>query len=334
MRRLRISILDLVTQGPTRSVWGRVMEPNFASIMPQVVGVWCEEAGHDVRFVCYTGLENLSRELPGDSDVLFIGAYTQAAQLAYALSSMYRQRGVITVLGGPHARCYPEDAARYFDYVLGFTDKELVTDVLRDCAPHRPGLRLGAKRQPAHLPGVKERWKFIVPTLAKTRVIKLVPMIGSLGCPYTCSFCIDSVVDYQPLDCGQIKEDLRFLLSQTQRPRVGWHDPNFGVRFDDIMGAIEEAVPPNRIDFAAESSLARSPRSACAGFVPTASRPCCPVSSRGTPWAASRRPEAHPASRRSVSWPTTSTWSCATSRSCRRTSCWASTTTRVRSLLR
>ena len=31
--------------------------------------------------------------------------------------------GAITVIGGPHARCYPEDTARYFDYVLGFTDK-------------------------------------------------------------------------------------------------------------------------------------------------------------------------------------------------------------------
>jgi hypothetical protein len=52
-----------------------------------------------------------------------------------------------------------------------------------------------------------------------------------------------------------IKEDLRFLLSKFKRPLVGWHDPNFGVRFNDIMNAIEEAVPPDSIDFIAESSL-------------------------------------------------------------------------------
>jgi hypothetical protein len=80
-------------------------------------------------------------------------------------------------------------------------------------------------------------------------------MIGSLGCPYTCSFCIDAQVDYQPLATAQIKEDLRFLLSRMKRPRVGWHDPNFGVRFDEIMTAIEEAAPQGSIDFAAESSL-------------------------------------------------------------------------------
>ncbi len=256
MRRLRVSILDLVENGPNSSLWNRVMQPNFASIMPQVVGVWCEEAGHDVTFVCYTGLEDLSKELPLDTDILFIGAFTNAAQTAAAISNLYRRRGAVTVLGGPHARCYPDDAARYFDYVLGFTDKSVVLDVLRDCAPHRPeGLRLGARKHPVQLPGVRERWKFIEPTIAKAPAVKIVPMIGSLGCPYTCSFCIDATVDYQPLCHDQIQEDLRFLLGKLKRPRVGWHDPNFGVRFDETMAAIEEAVPPGRIDFAAESSL-------------------------------------------------------------------------------
>jgi hypothetical protein len=232
------------------------MEPNFASIMPQAIAVWCEEAGHDVTFVCYTGTEDLQAELAGDIDILFIGAFTHAAQLSYALSNIARRRGTVTVLGGPHARCYPEDAARYFDYVLGFTDRALVHEVLRDCAPHAPlGLRLAAKKQPAQLPGVRERWKFIEPTIAKAPAVKIVPMIGSLGCPYTCSFCIDAEVDYQPLSHDQIQEDLRFLLTRMKRPRVGWHDPNFGVRFEETMAAIEEAAPRGAIDFAAESSL-------------------------------------------------------------------------------
>src|SRR5919106_703365 len=212
-RRLRIAILDLVTRGPARQLYARVMKPNLASIMPQVVAVWCQQLGHDVRFVCYTGFEDLSQELAGDADILVIGAFTSAAQTAYAISNLYRRRGAITVLGGPHARCYPEDAARYFDYVLGFTDKTTVEDVLRDCAPHRPlGVLLGARRQPLDLPGVQERWQFIEPTIAKAPTFKLVPMIGSMGCPYTCSFCIDSVVDYQPLAFEQVREDLRFLL--------------------------------------------------------------------------------------------------------------------------
>lgn len=256
MRKLRVGIIDLVSKCPTSALWARVMYPNFASIMPQAVAVWCQEQGHDVTYLCYTGFENLSDELPGDVDIVFIGAFTEAAQLAYALSHLFQTHGAVTVLGGPHARCYPQDARKYFDYVLGFTDRSVISEVLTDCAPNRPaGVYLSATRQPSSLPGVRERWAFIEPTLNKAPFIKMVPMLGSLGCPYKCSFCIDSVVPYQPLDMGAMKEDLTFLLTKFKRPLVAFHDPNFGVQFDSCMTAIEEAVPAGRIDFAAESSL-------------------------------------------------------------------------------
>ncbi len=225
--------------------------------MPQAVGVWCEEQGHDVTFVCFTGFENLLEEIPKDLDILFIGAFSQAAQTAYAISNLVHRRGTVTVLGGPHARCYPEDARKYFDYVVGFTDKAIVDEILSDCSRYPEyGMYLAAEQQPRYIPGVRERWKFIEPTLNKCPTpLKGVPMIGSLGCPYTCSFCIDSEVDYQPLDFDQITEDLRFVAAKMSNPWVVWHDPNFGVRFDDYLGAIENAVPAGTMSFAAESSL-------------------------------------------------------------------------------
>jgi hypothetical protein len=256
MKKLRIGIIDIVSRGATRALYARVMNANLASIMPQVIGVWCEEEGHEVAFVCYTGFEDLLKELPEKVDVVFIGAFTEAAHTAYALSNLFRAKGAITVIGGPHARCYPEDALRYFDYVLGFTDRETLRDVLQDCSQHRPvGVHIAAKQQPRTLPGVRERWRYIEPTLRKAPLIKMVPMLGSLGCPYTCSFCIDATVPYQPMDFDVLREDLKFLLTKFKRPLVGWHDPNFGVRFDDYLDVIEEAVPPGSIDFIAESSL-------------------------------------------------------------------------------
>jgi len=232
------------------------MYANLASIMPQVIAMWCEEEGHDVTFICYTGFENLVEELPDRVDLVFVGAFTEAGQLAYALSNLFRSKGAVTVLGGPHARSYPQDARQYFDYVVGFTDKRVIRDLLQDCSQHRPlGVCVAAKQQPTTLPGVRERWKFIEPTLQKAPLLKIVPMLGSLGCPYTCSFCIDSVVPYQPLELDVIKEDLRFLLRKFRRPRIGWHDPNFGVQFNEYMDAIEQAVPPDSVDFIAESSL-------------------------------------------------------------------------------
>jgi hypothetical protein len=256
VHKLRIGVIDLVANAPTRSLFGRIMHANLASIMPQIIGVWCEQEGHDVTYTCYTGFEDLLEELPNDVHLVFIGAFTEAAQLAYAVSNLLRSKGVVTALGGPHARCYPQDARQYFDYVLGFADRATIRDVLEDCSQNRPlGLHVSADQQPSTLPGVRERWKFIEPTLKKAHFIKFVPMIGSLGCPYSCSFCIDSAVPYQPLDSDLIKEDLRFLLTKFRRPHVGWHDPTFGFRFNDSMDAIEEAVPPDSIDFVAETCL-------------------------------------------------------------------------------
>jgi hypothetical protein len=256
MRRLRIGIVDLVSKGATRSLWARTMNANLSSIMPQVVGVWCRKAGHDVSYLCYTGLEELSDVLPGGLDLLFIGAFTEAALTAYSISNRLRHQGVVTVLGGPHARCYPQDAQKYFDYVLGFTDETVIQEVLRDCTPHKPlGVRLSAQKQPEHLPGVRDRWEFLAETACKAPLIKIVPMLASVGCPYTCSFCIDSSIPYQLFNPDEMKEDLRFLLGKFKRPLVAWHDPNFGVRFDMLMDSIEDAAPAGSIDFIAESSL-------------------------------------------------------------------------------
>ena len=101
-------------------------------------------------------------------------------------------------------------------------------------------------------------------------------MIGSLGCPYQCSFCIDSKVAYQPLEYQQISSDLKFLQTKIAEPTVAWHDPNFGVRFDDYLSLIEEASPNNNLSFVAESSLsllgesnaARLGKAGCVAILP------------------------------------------------------------------
>lgn len=256
MRKLRIGIIDVVANSPSTSWYARVMRANLAAIMPQVIAVWCEQEGHEVFLAYHSGYQNLVEELPEDLDVVFMGAFTTAAHVSYALSNYYQSKGAITILGGPHARAYPEASQKYFDYVLGFTDKELIRDILQDISQHRPfGIYLSAAQQPSSLPGLQERWKFVERLLREAPLIKIAPMIGSLGCPYTCSFCSDSIVPYQSLDFDVMKEDLRFLRTAMKRPIVGWHDPNFGVRFDDYLGAIEEAIPPGSIEFIAESTL-------------------------------------------------------------------------------
>lgn len=274
MKRLNVAVVDLVTAKPTRALYSRFMNANLAGLMAQAVAVWCEELGHNVRYVCFTGAQDILRDVGDDADVVIIGAFTRSAQTAYALSSHFRSRGAVTVLGGPHARCYPDDAIRWFDYALGFTDKALIADLLADCAPGRPlGRYLSAAGQPQALPSARERWKFIAQTLrGAPSMLKIVPMISSLGCPYTCPFCIDSTVRYQPLSRDVLADDLRFVEREMPDAVIGWHDPNFGVRFDEYLTTIEDASPRRRLRFLAESSLsllseANVRRMAAAGFV-------------------------------------------------------------------
>lgn len=256
MKTLKIGIIDLVCKSPSRSLWGKIMHANLASIMPQVIATWCEQEGHTVTMICYTGNEDLSKEIPKDVDLVFISSFTQAALLAYAVSNYFRSLGVITVLGGPHARCYPDDAVQYFDYVLGFTNRDIIAELLNNCSPQRPtGMKMCAGKQPAILCSIQERWKFIEATLKKAPFLKMVPILGSVGCPYTCPFCIDSTVTYQALDFQTISSDLKFLLTKYKRPWIGWHDPNFGIRFDETMQAIASVAPPKSFRFIAESSL-------------------------------------------------------------------------------
>lgn len=274
MKRLNVAVIDLVTNRPTRALYSRFMNANLASIMGQAVAVWCEELGHNVHYLCFTGAQDILRAVGDDVDVVFVGAFTRSAQTAYALSSYFRSRGIVTMLGGPHARCYPDDAVRWFDYVLGFTDRDMVGDVLRDGGRGAAaGHYLSAPAHPPELPSARARWKFITQALkGAPSILKIVPMISSLGCPYTCPFCIDSTVKYQPLSRDQLAEDLAFIEREMPDAVIGWHDPNFGVRFDEYLSTIEAASPARKLRFLAESSLSllsesNVRRMASAGFV-------------------------------------------------------------------
>ncbi len=256
MKKLRICIIDLIHNGRSQSLYRRVMFPNYTSIMPQIIGVWCKEEGHEVYYSIFTGPQKIKNLLVDNTDIVFISSFTYTAQLAYAISNYYRSKGIVTVLGGPHARSYPDDACLYFDYVLGLTNKELLKELLSSFEINKPlGIKLSSQSQPLSIPGVKERWEFIEQVHKQCSFVEITPMIGSFGCPYQCNFCIDSAIPYQALDIEMIKDDLQFLMAKIKHPIVSWYDPNFGIKFNSIMETIESVVPPGAVDFIAECSL-------------------------------------------------------------------------------
>src|SRR5690349_19954959 len=121
MRRLRVTVIDIVSTGSNRRGIAKLMSANLANLMPQSVAAWCEELCHPVRFVCYRGPAHLEREVLQETDLLLVSAFTRAAQTAYPICTLAGRHGAASVLGGPHALCNPQDASLYFDYVLGLT---------------------------------------------------------------------------------------------------------------------------------------------------------------------------------------------------------------------
>jgi hypothetical protein len=231
------------------------------SVMPQAVAAWCRRAGHRTSYATYYGQADPASLLPADLDVVFLSATTQASGLAYALARYFKGRGVRTVLGGPHAKCFPVDALRFFDVVVGECDAELVSDILKgDFAT--PAFVTG-KRVTA-FPSLEERFPDVIAAgfrPGRRCGFNVAALFSSLGCPYTCEFCTEWNSRYAPLPTADLAADLKFLNRNHPRAVVAFHDPNFAVRFDETMAAVEGSVKtPNRYVMECSLSVLRPDR--------------------------------------------------------------------------
>ena len=257
---MRVGIIDLLTDvplgGPLSRLYAAYFRKQFVSIAPQAVSVWCRQLGHDVTYATYYGQQDPRSLLPRDLDIVFIAAHTPCALLAYALAKVFRAEKIRTVLGGPHAQSFPEDASRFFDIVVKACDRILIDDILSGQV--EPSGIHSSGRPLTEIPTVAERRPeiegstFIQGRLGLTTVI---PMLTSVGCPYSCDFCVDWSSNFVAFPDEQIREDLRYVAEHFPRALIGYHDPNFAVRFDETMDVIA-SVPEGRCNgYIMESSL-------------------------------------------------------------------------------
>jgi radical SAM superfamily enzyme YgiQ (UPF0313 family) len=263
---MNVGVLELVayTVPPEwhRQPAAAAMRKLLYSVMPQAVAAWCRRHGHRTHYATYYGQADPLRLLPDDLDVVFVSASTQASGLAYALAKAYRGRGARTVLGGPHARCFPADALRFFDVVVGECDRDLLADLL---AGHVDPGSFVSGRRPTSLPGIEERFADVVAAGFRPgrRVgFNVAAVLSSLGCPYKCDFCTEWNKPYAPLPSADLAADLRFLARRHPGAIVAFHDPNFAVRFDPTMDVVEAAGgrAPNRYVMECSLSVLRPDR--------------------------------------------------------------------------
>jgi hypothetical protein len=256
---LRIGILELMSAGAAggwvHTGYNYLVTKQYASIMPQAVSAWCRNLGHQVFYATYFGQRDPRTLLPKDLDVVFISTYTQASALAYAVAKLYRKDKTLTVIGGPHAKQFPEDCLRFFDIVVGDCDKTLIAEILKD----RPrGQILNSGRALDDIPGVEERMPEIrASTFLNGRPFRFtsIPLITSTGCPNSCDFCIDWNNPYTLLPLDRLEADMRYVFQHFPGVMIGLHDPNFAVKFEQVFNVLEKIPDRSRNRYVMECSL-------------------------------------------------------------------------------
>jgi hypothetical protein len=249
-------LLDTVALSPTDRVFGRFFKRQLSSIMPQAIAVWCRRAGHEVFYATYYGQADPKGLLPDDLDVVFVATCTQSSPLACALAKLYRRDGALTVIGGPHAKAFPHSCLPFFDLVVTDCDGELIADIL--AGRFDPPSILSSNRVLTEFPSVRERMPEIrVASASKAgdSIGGTIAILASIGCPYGCDFCTDWDSRYIALPSDQIAADLRYIADHHPRALIGYHDPNFAVRFDETMDIIESNPAERRNRYVMESSL-------------------------------------------------------------------------------
>jgi len=257
---MRVGILDILalpSRHPAENFYRLLLTKQFASVTPQAISVWCRRQGHETFYATYYGVGHAHKLLPSNLDVVFICCYSQASPLAYALGAIYRKAGTRTVLGGPHAKAFPLDCLRFFDLVVKECDEKLIADVL--AGQFDPGALISSAQPFDDLPTVEERMPEIrASAFFFNRVgspLTIVPMLASVGCPYSCNFCIDFDNPYRALPRDRLAADLRYLAANLPGTPIAFHDPNFGVKFDETFEVLEAMPTHQRAPYIMESSL-------------------------------------------------------------------------------
>jgi radical SAM superfamily enzyme YgiQ (UPF0313 family) len=256
---MRIGVLELQSY-PARDTWEYIeyffSNKQYVSVTTQSVSFWCRQLGHQVFYATYSGFGDPIAKLPDDLDLVFISAHTLTAPLAYAMCMLFRRRGACTVLGGPHAKSYPQDSLRYADLVVLECDQALVEDILHD--RFQPGSIISSPEPYREVPLVAER----LPEIKKSSFAagrphpgSFIPLISSMGCPYTCDFCSDWDNPYHPLSSERLLADLNFVSENYPGVPLVFHDPNFAVRFDEVMSILESIPPKNRNPYGVQSTF-------------------------------------------------------------------------------
>ncbi|MBN2559452.1 MAG: B12-binding domain-containing radical SAM protein [Phycisphaerae bacterium] len=159
----------------------------------------------------------------GAYDLAGVTGYTSGATRAYEIARMCRQRGIPTVMGGPHASACPQEAAESFDAVAVGECDDIWPQIIQDAVEgglqpiyHGKLSDIGAaKRGRANQAIVPLNGQYSVSAIQTSR-----------GCPVGCEYCSVTRFSGAPIRRREIS-DVIDEWNRTPRNFVFVVDDNF-----------------------------------------------------------------------------------------------------------
>jgi len=172
-------------------------------------------------------------------DLVGITVNVDTAKRAYEIASIYKKKGVKTILGGIHVSSNPQEALQYADSVCVGEAEEMIKQIIEDAQRGRLQRQYFNPRptDPQNIP--LPNWSLI----NKSKYLYTNIICSSRGCPFKCDFCYNSSNyihhKYRNRPISNVINEIR----QLKTKQVMFIDDNFIGNPQHAMELIEKMKP-------------------------------------------------------------------------------------------
>ncbi len=212
-----------------------------ADFVPPLTGIYLAAltpAQHTVR-VIHQQVETV--DLDSDADVIVLSFFSGFAPEAYRLATEYRDRGKITIAGGPHVTFAPEEALRFVDSVVIGEGESVWAQIFQDIEQNQLQPRYVGEALPlTDIP--TPRYDLLSPKYFVRRVVQ-----ATRGCPFSCSFCTVPTLNpgFRTRPIESVLNDIRYndFKWWWQRKLVWFWDDNLTANRPYIKELLRQMIP-------------------------------------------------------------------------------------------
>jgi radical SAM superfamily enzyme YgiQ (UPF0313 family) len=207
---------------------------------------------HQISYIEVPDLSGAD-SLPQDLDLAAISSYSAQIGEAYDLALKFKERGIPTVIGGPHVTAMPEEAVNFCDAVVVGEGEPLWPKVLEDAENgrlqkiyRRDGGEFDMKDAPMPSFELLDISKYNRLTVQTSR-----------GCPHKCEFCASSVMltnKYKQKPAEKVLGEIDKILTIWERPFIEFADDNSFVNHSYWKGLLKE-LKGKRLRWFAETDI-------------------------------------------------------------------------------